>query len=73
MILSNRSLAHLVSVVTLILTIYQIRIVVNLSHEMVSIDGVLRPDLVDHPEVDGDGVDGEVVLDRPAADIDLEK
>ena len=46
-------------------------VVADLSDEMVSIDGMFWPDLVDHPEVDGDGVDGEVVLDWPAADIDL--
>ena len=45
----------------------------HLSHEMMSIDGVLRAGVVVHAEVERDGVDGVVVLDRALADINLKK
>jgi hypothetical protein len=45
----------------------------NLSHEMVSIDGVLRAGVVVHAEVKRDGVDGVVVLNRALADINLKQ
>ncbi len=44
-----------------------------LSHEMVSVNGVLRAGVVVHAEVERDGVDGVVVLDRALADINLKK